>query len=151
MTYPYPSEHGSSKHPQRAFILPIIAALLLTIVPTSCLHRSDNPTEEPRKAMQAALDAQLRGDDDAYIQHIDFALDADSTALPLYRILFLQQKQRMKATRGGLMSAHIDTVRLLSDTVAGVFFTEIYANGDSVPSYHKLVRKQGVWRIRVRN
>ncbi len=129
----------------------LMAMSVLAFMPVGCKEAVADRTEAPRQAMREALDALAAGDDSAYVARLDFGAPLDSAQISLFAHAVTQQRQREAVLRGGLLRVEVISARMLSDTVATVFYRRFFSNGDSTECAQKMVRTDGVWKIRVRN
>lgn len=111
-----------------------------------------DPTLAPRTTLQEALDAQARGDMDAYFSYMNFGSDdIDTVQQALLKAALAQKQQELQEQRQGLQASIVSTARMRSDTVAIVFYNQYYNNGDSVTCSQKMVRHDGVWKLQMRH
>lgn len=126
----------------------ILLLALVSIVLGAC--RDDDEQTRVKRTLQEALDHLQRGDVETYMHYTDFGCRLDSTQ-QLYFGMAIRQKLCVQTQTGqDVVSSVVTKAKMHSDTIATVYYTQHFANGDSVLCSQKMVRTQGTWRLRMR-
>lgn len=129
-------------------------ALLLAAASTtcSCTGKAEaTPDEEARRVLTEALCALYQGNAEDYLVHIDMGEPMDSFQLDFMRMALTQHSQWCEQTKGVVIGINTVDAKMISDTVCYVRYELTFADSTREVSSQKLIRKEGTWRIRVRN
>lgn len=129
----------------------IISAMACSLFGVSCEESKTDPAEAPKAAFRQATDILMTGDYEAYSDHLDYGSDIDSSSRSVMLNVLKQHSEWQNAEKGGLDSCSIVAADMESDTVATIYYRLVFGNGTSEVSSQKMVRTDGVWKIRVRN
>ncbi|MBQ0023499.1 MAG: DUF4878 domain-containing protein [Prevotellaceae bacterium] len=127
----------------------MVGMSLLTF--TSCHDAITDSSDAPKQAMQGALDALKDGNMDMYFECLDFDSETDSVQMALMLDLLLQHREWQNAQHKAISSIDIVDCEMMGDTVCTVYYQFSYADGVKEVSSQKMVRKDGIWKLRLRN
>ena len=107
-----------------------ILLILLTFGISSC-NRDDGPAAIPKKELQKALDLLTQGKMEQYMSKLDFGEELDSVHYLYFSEAILQRNKLTERKLGAVNGYKVTGAKMWNDTVATVFYTQYFANGDS--------------------
>ena len=127
-----------------------ILLILLTFGITSC-NSDDGPAAIPKKELQNALDLLAQGKMEQYMSKLDFGEELDSVHYLYFSEAIIKRNKLTERRLGAVNGYKVTGAKMWNDTVATVFYTQYFANGDSCDCSQKMVCIDGTWRLRMRN
>ena len=128
----------------------LILSILLTFGISSC-NRDNGPGAIPKKELQKALDLLAKGKMEEYTSKLDFGEELDSIHQHYFSEAIVQRQKITERTMGMVNGYKVKDAKMHGDTVATVYYTQYFANGDSILCSQKMVCIDGIWRLRMRN
>lgn len=129
--------------------LSVVFAIAITII--GCHKPITDPVDAPKAALKAALDALNMNDIDTYMSSIDFGTDMDSVQEENFRNVIRQHVEWENCAHPAVTSIDIVDAEMKCDTVCTVYFQYTYADSIQEVASQKMVRTNGVWKLRLRN
>lgn len=127
----------------------MVSTFVLTFF--ACHEAIVEPTDAPKEALKVALDALCNDDIDGYLAYVDFGAEMDSAQEKSLRSVIRLHKQWQQAEHSSVASIDIVDAVMKGDTVCTVFYQYLYADSVKEIASQKMVRKDGVWKLRLRN
>ena len=127
--------------------LPMACLCLLAM--TACEEKDAKVASQ--KALQKAMELLEEGEMDKYYEYLDFGQELDSLTQAQIAKMWVMHQQINANAKGKAIATKVVKVDLLADSVAVVYYKIKYESGNEEVSANKMVRKDGKWRIRVRN
>lgn len=125
--------------------------LLVSIAIASCHEAMVEPTDAPKAALKAALDALHSDDLDTYLQSVDFSTEMDSLQLVCMKAVLSQHAEEQAAEGVSVQKVEMVDAVMESDSVCTVYYQQSYSGGASDVLSQKMVRQGDTWKIRLRN
>lgn len=127
----------------------MVSTLVLTFI--ACHERMTEATDAPKMALKIALEALENDDYETYMSCVDYASDMDSMQMRnLCKVLrFHMSKQR--AAHAPVVDIDMIDAVLKGDTVCTVYYQYTFADSVKEVASQKMVRKNGEWKLRLRN
>ncbi len=126
-------------------IIPTYLLLIVLLLFGSCTN--DGDIREARSVLERAIDG-MYGDsqDDDWFALLDFGCDLS----PEQRQVFAQA-YGMFGNNESVVRCHIDEhVDVVCDSVLVLYYSLYFADGDSLACSQKMVRRNGLWKVRMR-
>ena len=127
--------------------LPMACLCLLAM--TACEEKDAKLASQ--KALLKAMELLEEGEMDKYYEYLDFGQELDSLTQAQIAKMWVMHQQINANAKGKAIATKVVKVDLLADSVAVVYYKIKYESGNEEVSANKMVRKDGKWRIRVRN
>lgn len=127
----------------------ILGLLLFGIFLVSCEEK--DPKVASQKAMTKALELLDKGDLDGYYQCLDFGQELDSLTQAQVAKMWVMHQEIVAKSKGKTLGRDIVKVELMGDSVAEIYLKTKFESGIEEVSSHKMVCRDGKWRIRIRN
>ena len=125
-----------------------VAALGLVVM-TACEDK--DPKVASGKALIKAMGYLQKGDAEKYYNCLDFGQELDSLTQAQVAKMWLMHQQINQRVKGQALATDVVKVDVLADTLAVVYYKIKYESGNEEVSSNKMVRRDGQWKIRVRN
>ena len=123
--------------------------ILLPLCLTAC--HQPTPEEAAATALIEALEAEGRGDHEAYMQHVDGGADMDSAQVACLHALWQQHLGWRRANKGELVSVEMEKVQMHGDSTCTVYYRYSFSDGTKEVSAQDMVLRGEEWKIRLRN
>ncbi len=127
-----------------------ILSILLIFGISSC-DRDNGPGAIPKKELQKALDLLAQGKMEEFMSKLDFGEELDSIRTHYFTEAIVQRQKMTERTMGTVNGYKVKDAKMYGDTVATVYYTQYFSNGDSILCSQKMVCINGTWRLRMRN
>lgn len=127
--------------------LPVLFAVCLM----ACHDKIAVPEDAPKEALQNALEALNRGDCDTYLSYVDYGVEMDSVRKSVMCDAIRQHIGWRTARKSSVVAIDVVDAKMSGDTVCSVFYRYTFADGTDEVAVQKMVRRDGEWKLRVRN
>lgn len=137
------------RHLVHILSLSVVFAFAITFI--GCHKPITEPADAPKAALKAALDALNVNDLDSYMASIDFGTDLDSVQEECLRNVIRQRIDKESKSMPAVMSIDIVDAVMQGDTICTVYYQYNYVDSLQEIASQKMVRTDGVWKLRLRN
>jgi len=116
-----------------------------------CKDKNTDPIEPARLVLKDALMAVEEHDIMRYLDAVDIGVPIDTLHIDILHKTVLQHQQMQEAAHGRCVDIDIIDSDVLSDTLCYLYYQLTFADSVQEVSTQKMVRKDGVWKLRLRN
>ncbi len=127
----------------------MVSTLVLTFI--ACHKAMTEPADAPKATLKSALEALNNDDIDAYIGFLDFGADMDSAQEASLRSVVRLHQQWHNTEHQEVKSVDVIDAVMKGDTVCTVYYQYTYSDSVKEVASQKMIRKNGVWKLRLRN
>ena len=131
--------------------LKIYVSFLLVACLIACHQQVVYPEDAPRAAMDTALAALQAGDYDTYLSYVDYGEELDSIQLQNMKDVLRRHEEWKQAERERVVSAQVVDIQMQGDTVCTAYYQYVFADSCRETVAQKMVRRNGQWKVRIRN
>lgn len=129
----------------------LIPAFFLMICLASCHDKITLPEDAPKEALKTALDALNSDDYNTYISCVDGGEMMDSIQSKIFIQILRQHQDWLTHEKGTVASVEMIDGKMRGDTVCTVYYQYTYSDSTKEVMSQKMIRREGVWKIRLRS
>ncbi|MCM1313435.1 MAG: hypothetical protein NC206_07790 [Bacteroides sp.] len=129
----------------------IAISCILFFLVCACREKVVDPVASAKSTLAEALDSLHSHHYGKFMSSVDFGEDMSEEQRNILFDVLRQHQERQDSLKGYISSCEIVDVDVESDSVITLYYSVMFADGNSEVNSQKMVRIGNVWKIRVRN
>lgn len=128
----------------------VSVVILATLIFFGCKDAAPPMPAEQQVFLDAyhALDLH---DYDAYLDFVDMEDNQDTAYVDLLKMVLNQHQEYQTKTKGSVTDVEIVDTKYEADSTCTIFYRLSFSNNASEVSSQKMVCKNGIWKVKLRN